>query len=118
VVSALGGTQTNVRAHGAGDPFSVLIRREPYKARPSPNPINGAYPNVPLNRTEILQRKGVYIDSSNTVRVMNLRLIAEIPAGAELVDAINIRAAVSNMLGLLAEESDDYGHTLVTGIIS
>lgn len=117
-VTTLGGTQTNVRTHSAGDPFTVLIRREPYKARPSPNPTNGAYPQVPLNRIEILGRKGVYIDSANTVRVMNLRLIAEIPAGAEVTDAINIRAACSNMLGLLAEEADDYGHTLVSGIIA
>lgn len=115
IVSQLGGTQTGARAHTAGDPFTVLIRRSPYKARPSPNPVTGAYGNVPKNRIEILQRKGVYIDSNNTVQVMNLRLIAEIPAGAELVDAVNIRSAVSNLLGLLAEESADYGDTLIAG---
>jgi hypothetical protein len=80
--------------------------------------MNGAYPNVPLNRIEILQRKGVYIDSQATVRVMNIRVIAEIPAGAELADSINIRAAVSNILGVLGEEADDYGHTLVSGLIT
>lgn len=117
VVSAYGGTQTGARAHTAGDPFTVLIRRTPYKALPPKNPVNGSYGNVPLNRIEILQRKGVYIDSANTVRVMNLRLIAEIPAGAELNDPVNIRAAVSNLLGLMSEEASDYGDTLITAVI-
>jgi hypothetical protein len=117
VVTALGGTQTGVRPHTAGDPFTILIRRSPYKARPAKNPVNGSYGTVPKNRIEILQRKGVYIDSSNTVEVMNLRLIAEIPAGAESNDAVNIRAAVSSFLGLLTEESADYGDTLITAII-
>lgn len=117
VVTAAGGTQTGARAHTAGDPFTVLIRRTPYKALPAKNPVNGSYGNVPLNRIEILQRKGVYIDSSNTVRVMNIRLVAEIPAGAELNDPVNVRAAVSNFLGLLAEEASDYGDTLITAVI-
>jgi len=116
-ITALGGTQTNVRTHTAGDPFTVTIRREPYKALPAANPVNGSRGNVPLNRIEILARKGVYIDSDNTIRVMNLRFIAEIPAGAESSDSVNIRAAVSNMLGVLAEESADYGDTVVTGLI-
>jgi hypothetical protein len=116
-VSALGGTQTNVRANTAGDPFTHTIRRTPYKARPNANPTNGSYPNVPLNRIEVLTRKGVYIDSSQTVRVMNLRLIAEIPAGAELNDAVNIKAAVSAKLGLLAEEADDLADSLIKGVV-
>jgi hypothetical protein len=44
-------------------------------------------------------------------------LIAEIPAGAELNDAVNIKAAVSATLGLLAEESDDYADSLIKGVI-
>jgi hypothetical protein len=116
VVTACGGTQTGARAHTAGDPFTILIRRGPYRSLPAKNPQNGSYGNVPLNRVEILQRKGVYIDSANTVRNMNLRLIAEVPAGAELVDPENIRAAVSQFLGLLAEEASDYGDTLITQV--
>lgn len=116
VVTAYGGTQASVRAHTAGDPFTVTIRRSPYKALPQKNS-QGVYGNVPLNRVEILARKGVYIDSASNVRVANLRLIAEIPAGSELADAPNIRALVSNMLGVLSEESADYGDTLITAII-
>lgn len=116
LVTACGGTQAaGARAHTAGDPFTVLIRRSPYKTRPNPNPVTGAYGNVPKNRIEILQRKGVFIDSNDTVQVMNLRLIAEIPAGAELNDPVNIRAGVSNFLGIVAEEAAEYGDTLIQG---
>lgn len=118
VVTALGGTQTNVRASTAGDPFTATIRKDrTYKSLPARNPVTGAYGNVPKNKTEILCRKGVYIDSDSTVQVANLRIIAELPAGSEVSDAVNIRALCSFALGLLAEESADYGDSLVTGII-
>lgn len=117
-VSALGGTQTNVRAHTAGDPFTVTIRRSPYRALPARNPVTGSYGNVPMNKIEILGRKGVYIDSDNTVRVAQLRLSVELPAGCESADAINIRALLSNFFGVIAEESSDIGDTYVTGIIN
>lgn len=118
IVTTCGGTQAaGARAHTAGDPFTILIRRAPYKALPSKNPVNGQYGNVPLNRIEIVSKKGVYIDSANTVRNMTLRFIAEIPAGAELSDPVNIRAAVSNLIGVLWEEGADYGDTLITAVI-
>jgi hypothetical protein len=118
VVTSLGGTQTGVRASSAGDPFTATIRKDKvYKALPARNPVNGAYGNVPMNKTELLVRKGVYIDSDNTIRNANLRVIAELPAGSEVTDSANIRALASFALGLLAEESADFGDSLVTGII-
>lgn len=117
VVTALGGTQTGARASSAGDPFTATLRVDKtYKALPPKNPVNGSYGNVPLNKVELLVRKGLYIDSSNTIRVGNLRVIAEIPAGAEVSDAVNIRAMLSLAFGLLAEESQDYGDSLVSGV--
>lgn len=116
-VSALGGTQAGVRSHVDGDPFTALIRKERYKALPAKNPVNGSYGNVPMNRTELLFRKGVYIDSSNTIRVANLRIIAELPAGSQATDAANLRGLVSFAFGVLSEESADYGDTLITGVV-
>lgn len=116
-VTALGGTQTNVRASSAGDPFTVLIRRDRnYKVLPAPNPVNGSYGNVPLNKTEFLFRKGLKIDAAGTIRVGNLRLIAELPAGSEINDPANIRAALSMAFGILSAESADYGDSLIAGI--
>ncbi len=116
-VSALGGTQTGARAHTAGDPFTLLIRRGPYRPLGSQNPVTGSYGNVPKNKIEILLRKGVKIDAGGTLQVANLRVIAEIPAGSEVNDASNIRAAVSALLGQLAEVAAGYGDTLVQGTI-
>jgi hypothetical protein len=117
VVTALGGTQADVRTSTAGDPFTSTIRRAPYKALPAKNPVNGSYGNVPRNRIELLTRKGVKIDTSGVIQVMNIRTIVEIPAGAELNDAPNIRAAVSAHFGLQNEESADFGDSLITGVI-
>jgi hypothetical protein len=115
-VTVAGGTQTGVRTSTAGDPFTQTFRRAPYKALPAKNAVTGAYPNVPVNRTEVLTRKGVKIDSAGTIRVMTLRTIAEIPAGAELNDPANIRGAVSAHEGLMAEEASDFGDTLISGV--
>lgn len=115
-VTALGGTQTGVRTHTAGDPFSMLIRRERYKARPSINAATGQYPNVPLNRTEFVVTKGLKIDSSGTIRPGRIRVIAELPAGSESNDSINIEAMASAALGQLNEESAEYAQTLIAGL--
>lgn len=118
VVTAIGGTQAGVRASSAGDPFTATIRKDKtYKVLPAKNPVNGSYGNIPMNKTEVLVRKGVYIDSDNTIRTANIRVIAEMPAGCEVKDPANVRALVSFALGLLAEESADYGDSLVTGVI-
>jgi hypothetical protein len=118
VVTALGGTQANVRASTAGDPFTATIRKDKvYKALPPKNPVTGAYGNVPLNKTEILIRKGVKIDAAGAIRVANYRLSMEVPAGSESNDAANLRAALSFLIGLLNEESADLGDSLVTGVI-
>lgn len=117
-VSAKGGTQpSGVRVHSAGDPFTQTIRRQPYKQLPAKNPVTGAYGNVPMNRIEFLTRKSVIIDSSGTRRVMVLRTIAEIPAGAETNDPDNIKAAVSCHEGTLGEETADLADSYVTGVI-
>lgn len=117
VVSALGGTQVDVRPHVAGDPFTATIRRGAYRALPNANPVNGSYGNVPMNRTEILVRKGMKIDAAGTIRTGNLRLIAELPAGSTISDAPNIRGLTSFLLGLLAEEAADLGDSLVSGVV-
>jgi hypothetical protein len=117
VVTTLGGTQTGVRKHTAGDPFRLRLTRQPYKAVPPKNPVTGAYGNVPLNRTEFLFQKGMKIDSTGTIRVGQVRIIVEIPAGAETNDSINIEAMTSFCIGTLWEESADVGESLITGII-
>jgi len=66
VVTALGGTQTGVRVSTNGDPFTLTVRKDKtYKSVPARNPVTGAYNGtIPMNKVEILARKGVYIDSA------------------------------------------------------
>lgn len=116
VVTSVGGTQIGARASTAGDPFTVTMRKSPYKAIPNKNPVTGSYGNIPLNRTELLFRKGMKVDSAGTIRTGNLRVILELPAGSETNDAPNIRALHSFAFGLLAEESADIGDSAIAGV--
>lgn len=117
VVTTLGGTQTDVRTASAGDPFHLTVRRDrAYKLLPPKNPVNGSYGNVPLNKTELLFRKGVKIDSTGTIRTANARIQIELPAGSESNDPANIRALLSFVIGILNEESADIGDSAITGI--
>lgn len=115
LVTAIGGTQTDVRANSAGDPFSVTLRRQPYKALPTKNPVTGQYGNVPLNKVDWLYRKGLKIDSAGTIRVGNVRISVELPAGSETNDPKNVRALMCFAHGLVAEEAQDIADSLIAG---
>lgn len=117
-VTALGGTQTGVRAHSVSDPFTVtFIKPKSPKALPSANPVTGRYSSVPRNTYGIVVRKGVNYASSAAPDVMVTRLYTEVPAGADAYDPANIRAALSLLVGLVNQQSAGWGDTLVTGIM-
>lgn len=117
-VSALGGTQTNVRANSTTDPFTVTFSKPASpKGLPAPNPVTGKYPSIPDNTYGIYIRKGVRVDSNNTQGVAKVRLNIDIPAGSDVSDAINIRAMISFLVGILNEESDDLSDTLLTNVL-
>lgn len=118
VVSALGGTQTNVRANTISDPFSVtFFKPAAPKALPAPNPVTGRYSQVPVNTYGMLIRKGVRIDANSTQAIARVRVNFDVPAGSDASDAINIRAMISFLVGVLNEESDDLSDTLLTGVL-
>lgn len=116
VVTACGGTQTDVRASTANDPFTVQLRKFPYRALPPRNPTNGAYSSVPRNRVEWLFRKGMKVDSAGLIVPCEVRIVASTPAGAELNDPANIRALWSFVIGLMTEESSDIGDSMISGV--
>jgi hypothetical protein len=116
VVTSLGGTQTDVRANTAGDPFLVRLRKFPYRNLPARNPVNGSYGSIPRNKFEMLFVKGVKVDTAGLVVPMDVRITATTPAGAELNDAANIRALWSFIIGLLTEESADIGDSHISGV--
>jgi len=116
VVTAIGGTQANVRASTAGDPFTVLLRKFPYRALPSKNPVTGLYGSIPRNKVEFLFRKGLKVDSAGLIVPGDVRISASIPAGSETNDSANIRALICFMIGLLAEEAEDIAESMISGV--
>jgi hypothetical protein len=117
-VTTLGGTQTNVRTHTVSDPFTATFYKpKSPKALPSPNPVTGRYGTIPKNTFGLIIRKGVNFAANQAPEVLTMRLSLDVPAGADAYDAANVRAAVSFLVGLLNEESNDLADSLVTGIL-
>jgi hypothetical protein len=117
-VTALGGTQTDVRTHTISDPFTITISKPKVpKTLGNPNPVTGRYASVPKNVTTVRVRKGVNIAADCPPELMQCVLHLEIPAGSDAYDAVNIRAALSALVGILSQQSSGLGDSLVTGVI-
>jgi hypothetical protein len=115
-VSALGGTQTNARIHSISDPFTALfVSPRVRKTLPAVNPLTGLVGSVPVNTYMFKTQKGVNVAANQSPRVMSIRTIADVPAGADSYDAVNIRAALSAHIGLLNANSAGFGDSLTVG---
>lgn len=116
-VSALGGTQTNVRLHSASDPFSeTFFRPKSFRALGVPDPATGVIRQIGKNTWKLIVRKGVLPAANQPAQVMQVTVQMDIPAGADVYDTPNIRAAISLTVGLLNQQSAGLGDSLVTGI--
>ncbi len=117
-VTALGGTQTGVRTHGASDPFSVTFERPSnIRQAPIPNPVTGVIGNVPRNSYKVRVRKGVIPATGQNPQVFLITGTFDVPAGSDLIDAANVRAANSLFIGALNQQSAGWGDTQVTAVI-
>lgn len=117
-ISALGGTQAGVTAHSVASPFtSNLSRPKNLRVLGTPNPITGVITNVPRNVYQSLTRKGVLPLAGQPYQVMLVRTSIEVPAGADLADAPNVKAAQSCHIGILWESSNDIGDATLNGVI-
>lgn len=117
-VTSLGGTQTGVRTHAVGDPFTITFSLPgQVKTLPPVNPITGVlrFP-IPRNKNIVRTRKGVTVLSGQPLDVATIETTLSIPAGAEVADAVNIRAAISAHIGTLSQISAGLGDTVVTGL--
>jgi len=113
-VSALGGTQANVRVHSATDPFT-LAYAVPASLRTLPQAVNGVYGAIPSNVHMFNVRKGVNVASGAPVQVAMADLKIRLPAGSESYDAANVRAMISVLVGALNNLSASIGDTLISG---
>jgi len=118
-VSALGGTQTGVDASSSPSrPFTItLMRPQVLRALSPVDPVTGVLRSVPRNTYKIIVRKGVTPLAGQSPAVLNSTLTMDIPAGADIADAANVRASLSLLIGALNSISASIGDTLVTGVI-
>lgn len=118
-VSAIGGTQAGVDASSSPSrPFTVTLSRPQVLRSLSPvDPTTGVLRSVPRNTYKIIVRKGVTPLAGQSPVVLNATLTLDIPAGADLADAPNVRAALSLLVGALDQISASMGDTVVTGVI-
>jgi len=118
-VTALGGTQTGVdTASSPSRPFTITLQRPPVlRSVGVVDPVTGVLRSVPRNTYKIIVRKGVTPLAGQAPVVLNATVTLDIPAGADIADAANVRAAMSLLVGSINSISASIGDTLVTGVI-
>lgn len=117
-VTGLGGTQTGVTISTVSSPFTLnFVRPASLAALPAPNAVTGAYGNIPNNTYQLITRKGVTPAVNQGARVMTIRTVITVPAGADTYDAPNVRAGLSAHLGYLSQQSAGIGDTSTSGVM-
>ncbi len=118
-VSALGGTQTGVDASSTPSrPFTITLSRPSVlRQLPGVNAVTGLLPNVPRNVYKIIARKGVTVLTGQASQVALATVEISVPAGSDSVDAANVRAMLSLLIGAMNSISASIGDTAVTGVI-
>jgi len=117
-VTSLGGTQVGVTAHSVSSPFTISVFRPKIAGvLGKPNPVTGLIGSVPKNTYKVIVRKGVTILPGQPVQTLVARVDIDVPAGSDTVDAANVRAALSALIGTLSAVSSGLGDTVINGVL-
>lgn len=117
-VTAVGGTQVGVTVHSVASPFTLnFTRPSTLKVLGSPNPVTGVITQIPSNTYKLICRKGVTPLTGQAIKVMNITLTADVPAGSDTADAPNIRGALSAAFGALVQQSAGFGDLTINGVL-
>jgi len=117
-ITALTGTQAGVTSHSASSPFTVTwIKPANYRMLGQPNPVTGRVKEIPMNRSQLLVRKGTLPLAGQPYVVSSARVIFDVAAGADTADPANLRALISCLIGALNQMSAGIGDTVVTGVV-
>lgn len=117
-ITALGGTQTGVVTSSVAAPFTAtFVKPKAFKALGKPNPVTGLIGSVPRNVYKLITRKGVLPLAGQPYATMLVTTIIEVPAGADVADPEDVRAALSLHIGLLSQQSAGIGDTAVSGVM-
>jgi hypothetical protein len=117
-VTSLTGTQAGVTTHSVASPFTgTFVKPSTNKVLGKPNPTTGLISSVPRNVYKFITRKGVLPLTGQPYATMLITTSVEVPAGADTVDAANVRAGLSFHIGALSQQSAGIGDTGATGIM-
>jgi hypothetical protein len=113
-VTALGGTQTDVRANSISDPFRLQVSL-PAQYRAALPSVNGVSPQQPKNVIRVRVIKGGRPATDAASQIIDFDAKLAIPAGVDAADPAQVRAALSLFIGALTEVSAGFGDTLLQG---
>jgi len=117
-MTSLGGTQAGVVAHSLSAPFTLTyVRPKLNKVLGKPNPVTGLLPNVPKNQHVFILRKAVIPLVGQPYSIMLGRLTLDVPAGADIADAPNVKAGISCLFGWLYAKGSGIGDTVISGVV-
>lgn len=117
-VSGIGGTQAGVTVHSVAAPFTLTVTKPKVLKTLQPvNPVTGKLGTVQNNIYKFKTRKGVLPLAGQAYVICDITTIMTIPAGSDLADSANIRAAISAHIGALSQQSAGVGDTATSGII-
>jgi hypothetical protein len=116
-VTALGGTQAGVVISSASYPFTILFTKPKVIRQLPALGLNGRLPSVPRNTYTLSVRKGVIPLAGQPAQPCVMKLEIPVPAGADLADKANLLAALSLLAGVLWEQSNEIGDSIIAGTL-
>jgi len=117
-ISAMSGAGVPVDPSTTSRPYTVTLSRPAIlKSLSVVDPITGVLRSVPRNSFTCIVRKGVTPLAGQAPAVLVAKLTVDVPAGADLADAANLRSAMSVLVGALNQVSAGFGDTLIAGTI-
>lgn len=117
-VTALGGTQTNVDVHLASKPFTLWASRPAnIRVAPLPSPVTGIIPTTPRNTYSVGVKKGAVPVTGQAPQIVNIRTDFNVPAGTDVAEPEELRAAVSLHCGALWAQADGIAQMLINGVL-
>lgn len=118
VVTALGGTQTDVSVHSLSSPFFVSFTRPTtFKPLSLVNPSTGRLASVPRNTWKMIVAKGATPLAGQAAVPILFRGEFVVPAGVDTADPNEIRAFVSFLAGTLSQSASGIAAAMIDGVI-
>lgn len=118
VVTALGGTQTDVSVHSMSSPFFVSFTRPAtFKPLSLVNPSTGRLAAVPRNIWKMVVSKGATPLTGQASVPILFRGEFSVPAGVDTADPAEVRALMSFLGGLFNQQASGIAAALIDGVI-